>query len=276
VARSDLRTALITIEGTNCDEELARALGELGALPEIVHLKQLEHREVERSRFRTLSDYSLVFLPGGFSSGDYVRAGAIFAARLRAAIGPELEAYVRSGRLLGGICNGFQVLTELGLLPGRPSGGLGVPEAALVTNDSGHFECRPTWVEWGGGAFRPLSGVPRGTKFLFPSAHGEGKLVLGGPADRRLQELGRDGQVLFRWATPDGSPVRYPWNPNGSAGDVAGLTNAAGNVFGLMPHPERSFDRAQAPDWTRSDSPNGPGDGHRFLEAVVAEAERTT
>lgn len=145
-----------------------------------------------------------------------------------------------------------------------------------MTNDSGHFECRPTWVEWSGGAFRPLSEFPRGTKFLFPSAHGEGKLVLPGPAGRRLQELARNGQVLFRWTTPDGSPVRYPWNPNGSAGDVAGLTNAAGNVFGLMPHPERSFDRAQAPDWTRSDSPNGPGDGYRFLEAVVAEAQRAT
>ncbi len=187
--------ALIAIEGTNCDEELARALGELGASPEIIHLKQLEHRDVERSRFRTLSDYSLVFLPGGFSSGDYVRAGAIFAARLRASIGPELEAYVRSGRLLGGVCNGFQVLIELGLLPGRPHGELGPPEAALMTNDSGHFECRPTWVEWSGGAFRPLSEFPRGTKFLFPSAHGEGKLVLAGtrrppPSGARPQRAG--------------------------------------------------------------------------------------
>ena len=178
--RSDLRVALLSIEGTNCDEELARALGELGASPEVVHLKQFEQRDVERSRYRTLSDYSLLFIPGGFSSGDYVRAGAIFAARIRAAIGPDLEAFVRSGRLVGGICNGFQVLTELGLLPGRPGGVLGPPEAALTTNDSGHYECRPTWVEWQGGAFGPLIEFPKGSRFLFPSGHGEGKLILAG------------------------------------------------------------------------------------------------
>ncbi|HEV2165744.1 MAG TPA: phosphoribosylformylglycinamidine synthase I, partial [Thermoplasmata archaeon] len=268
--RSDLRIALLSIEGTNCDEELARALAELGAAPEVVHLKQLERRDVEPSRYRTLSDYALLFVPGGFSSGDYVRAGAIFAARIRAAIGPELESFVRSGRLVGGICNGFQVLTELGLLPGRPGGALGPPDAALTTNDSGRYECRPTWVEWQGGAFGPLAGFPKGSKFLFPSGHGEGKLLLAGPRGRRLAELSRSGQVLFRWATPDGSPVAYPWNPNGSEGDVAGLTNPEGNVFGLMPHPERGFDRSQAPDWTRSGSSSGPADGYRFLEAVVA------
>ena len=272
--RRDVRVALLSIEGTNCDEELARALDALGARAEIVHLKQLEKRDVEPSRYRELSDYSAVLIPGGFSSGDYVRAGAIFAARIRAAIGRELESFVRSGRLVGGICNGFQVLTELGLLPGRPGGRLGAPEAALITNDSGRFECRPTWVEWTGGAFAPLSGVRKGTRFLFPSAHGEGKLVLAGPPGRRLAELARSGQILFRWTTPDGSPVRYPWNPNGSVGDVAGLTNPEGNVFGLMPHPERSFDLAQAPDWTRRDPTSGPGDGYRFLEAVVAHAER--
>jgi phosphoribosylformylglycinamidine synthase I len=275
VPRSDLRVALLSIEGTNCDEELAHAMSALGASPEIVHLKQFEHRDVERSRYRTLSDYSMVLIPGGFSSGDYVRAGAIFAARIRAAIGPDLESFVRSGRLVGGICNGFQVLTELGLLPGRPGGVLGPPEAVLMANDSGHYECRPTWVEWQGGAFGPLLEFPKGARFLFPSGHGEGKLRLPGPPGKRLAELGRAGQILFRWTTPDGTPVRYPWNPNGSEGDVAGLTNPTGNVFGLMPHPERAFDRSQAPDWTRTSSSSGPSDGHRFLEAVVAEAERT-
>ncbi|HEV2520199.1 MAG TPA: phosphoribosylformylglycinamidine synthase I [Thermoplasmata archaeon] len=272
--RSEIRVALVTIEGTNCDEELARAIGALGAAPEIVHLKQFEHRDVERSRYRSLSDFSMLLFPGGFSSGDYVRAGAIFAARVRAAIGADLEAFVRSGRLVGGVCNGFQVLTELGLLPGRPDGALGAPEAALLPNDSGHYECRPTWVEWGGGAFTPLSEVPKGTRFLFPSGHGEGKLVFAGGSKQRVEELARSGQILFRWTTPDGSPVRYPWNPNGSEGNVAGLTNPMGNVFGLMPHPERAFERALAPDWTRTASGEGPGDGHRFLEAVIAAAQR--
>ncbi len=274
MVRSKLPIAILSIEGTNCDRELVVALRSLGARPEVVHLKQFEGREVRAADRRRLSDYAALFLPGGFSAGDYVRAGAILAARVRAALGPELEEFVRSGRLVAGICNGFQVAIELGLLPGRPSGRLGPAEAALITNDSGRFECRPTFVAWDGGRFPPLRDLPRGTRFLFPSAHGEGKLVLGGDAAARRRQLEEDGQVLFRWVAPDGGPARYPWNPNGSEGDIAGLTNPQGNVFGLMPHPERSFFRAQAPDWSRSASFRGWGDGHRFLEAVVRHAER--
>ena len=274
MARRDLALAILSIEGTNCDDELREALATLGACPEIVHLKQLEGREVTPEARRRLSDYQALFIPGGFSAGDYVRAGAILAARVRAAIGPELEAFVRSGRIVGGICNGFQVLTELGLLPGRPGVQLAPPEAALMTNDSGHFECRPTFVAWEGGIFPPLQGVPKGTRFLFPSAHAEGKLVLGSDALRRSVES--SGQVLFRWVAPDGGRATYPWNPNGSEGNIAGLTNAEGNVFGLMPHPERSFFRDQAPDWTRGGSSEGYGDGHRFLEAVLEYVEHHT
>ena len=272
MARRDLALAILSIEGTNCDDELREALSTLGARPEIVHLKQLEGRDVLPEARRRLSDYQGLFVPGGFSAGDYVRAGAILAARVRAAIGPELEQFVRSGRIVGGICNGFQVLTELGLLPGRPGGHLAPPEAALMTNDSGHFECRPTFVAWEGGNFPPLQSTPKGSRFLFPSAHAEGKLVLGTEEVRRAVE--QNGQVLFRWVAPDGSFPEYPWNPNGSEGNIAGLTNAEGNVFGLMPHPERSFFRAQAPDWTRTGSPEGYGDGHRFLEAVLDYAGR--
>ena len=274
MARRDLALAILSIEGTNCDDELREALATLGARPEVVHLKQLEGRDVLPAARRRLNDYQGLFIPGGFSAGDYVRAGAIFAARVRASIGTELEEFIRSGRLVGGICNGFQVLTELGLLPGRPGGHLTTPEAALMTNDSGHFECRPTFVAWEGGNFPPLRSMPRGTRFLFPSAHAEGKLVLGSDEVRRSVEAG--GQVLFRWVAPDGSPPEYPWNPNGSEGNIAGLTNAEGNVFGLMPHPERAFFRAQAPDWTRDGSPEGFGDGRRFLEAVLDYAERRT
>jgi phosphoribosylformylglycinamidine synthase subunit PurQ / glutaminase len=269
VTRRNLPIAILAIEGTNCDAELKVALDALGARAEIVHLKQFEGRDVLPTERRRLFDYAALFVPGGFSAGDYVRAGAILAARVRAAIGPELEEYVRSGHLVGGICNGFQVVVELGLLPGRPGGRLGTPDAALLTNDSGRFECRPTFVAWDGGAFPPLRDLTKGTRFLFPSAHAEGKLVLAGDAPERLRELSESGQVLFRWVAPDGGEATYPWNPNGSEGNVAGLTNPEGNVFGLMPHPERSFFRAQAPDWSRNGGPEGFGDGHRFLGAVV-------
>jgi phosphoribosylformylglycinamidine synthase subunit PurQ / glutaminase len=272
VGRRDLAIAILSIEGTNCDDELREALAALGARPEVVHLKQLEGRDVLPPARRRLSDYQALFVPGGFSAGDYVRAGAILAARVRAAIGSELQEFIRSGRIGAGVGNGFQVLIELGLLPGRPGGHLAPPEAALMTNDSGHFECRPTFVTWEGGIFPPLRELPKGTRFLFPSAHAEGKLVLGSDALRRSVE--ENGQVLFRWVAPDGSPATYPWNPNGSEGNIAGLTNPDGNVFGLMPHPERSFFRAQAPDWSRTGSPEGYGDGRRFLDAVLNYAAR--
>jgi phosphoribosylformylglycinamidine synthase subunit PurQ / glutaminase len=274
VSRPNLRVAILAIEGTNCDDELRVALAALGARPEVVYLKQFEGRDVEPSARRRLADYQMLFVPGGFSAGDYVRAGAILGARTRASIGSDLEEFVRSGKIVGGVCNGFQVLVELGLLPGHPGGKLSRPDAVLMANDSGHFECRPTFVAWQGGNFPALRGVAPGARFLFPSAHAEGKLVLGGDSAARIRELESNGQVLFRWVAPDGSAASYPWNPNGSAGDLAGITNPDGNVFGLMPHPERSFFRAQAPDWTRDGGPAGFGDGHRFFDAVLSYAER--
>lgn len=273
VSREPLRIALVSIEGTNNDEELLAALRALGTAAEVVQLKQFEGRDVERSLRRDLFDYRVVLFPGGFSAGDYVRAGAIFAARVRAALGPQLEEFVRQGHLVGGVCNGFQVLTELGLLPGRPDGRLGPPQAALMTNDSGHHECRPTFLRWEGGRFAPLQSLAPGTRYLIPSSHGEGKLVLSGEPGARLDDLERNGQVLFRYVQPDGTPAVYPWNPNGSAADIAALTNPSGNVFGIMPHPERSFYRIQHPDWTRQGGADGPGDGHRFLESLVQYAE---
>lgn len=274
MGRDTLPIAILSIEGTNCDEELATALRTLGTRPEIVHLKQLEADRVEPDDRRRLMDYAVAFFPGGFSAGDYVRAGAIFAARVRSSIGPELEAFVRDGRIVGGICNGFQILTELGLLPGTPGGRLGPPGAALVTNDSNRFECRPTFIAWQGGTFPPLRGWSKGERLYVPSAHAEGKLVLPGAAGERLRELEEAGQVLFRWVAPDGSAASYPWNPNGSEGNVAGISSPEGNVFGLMPHPERSFFVVQRTDWTRGNHPEALGDGARFLDAVVSYAER--
>lgn len=272
--RSRVRIALLGIEGTNCDHELERALRMLGARAELVLLKQFQGREVPLADRRRLSDYSALFVPGGWSGGDYVRAGAIFAARIRSAIGPELEEFVASGGLVGGVCNGFQVLTELGLLPGRPGGRLGPPEAALMPNSSGHFECRPTFLRWDGGNFAPLAGVPPGTRLYSPSAHGEGRLYLSGDEAQHLRRLEDAGQVLVRWVDPSGAIAGYPWNPNGSPGNVAGLTNPEGNVFGLMPHPERAFLARQGPDWTREKAPPEFGDGHRFLSAIIDHLAR--
>ena len=269
--------ALLQIEGTNCDEELATALRELGAAPERVHLKQLKGSEVSREERRRLFDYQALLFPGGFSAGDYVRAGSILAAWVRARLGRDLDEFLREGRYVGGICNGFQVLVEMGLLPGRKGTlGPGPVRAALNTNDSNRFECRPTYVRWEGGNFRPLRGtLPAGTVLEMPSAHGEGNLVLAGDPGAEATRLERDGQLLLRWVDPQGRRAGYPWNPNGSVHDIAGITNAEGNVFGLMPHPERSFFPEQLFGWTRGPSPGGLPGGRRFLGAFVETLRRS-
>lgn len=268
-ARAAVPVAILSIEGTNCHRELAVALAGSGARPEVVALKQFEGRDVTLAERRRLSQYRALFLPGGWSGGDYVRAGAIMASRLRAAIGPELESYLQGGGYLGGVCNGFQVLIELGLLPGRPGLRLGPPEAALLRNESGHFECRPTYLRWEGGNFSPLLGTPAGRRLYAPSAHGEGRLVLGGDAAARIAELESAGQIPFRWVDPEGEIAGYPWNPNGSPANIAGLTNPEGNVIGFMPHPERGFFRRQEPGWTRAGPTDGPGGGRWFFDALV-------
>lgn len=274
MARDPLKVAILNVEGTNCDGELASAFRQLGTQPEIIHLKQFEGRGVEAEKRRRLADYQLLLIPGGFSAGDYVRAGAVLAARTKAVLGSEIREFLKAGHLVGGVCNGFQVLVELGLLPGHTEPGVGNPQAVLNTNDSGHFECRPTYCRWDGGVFAPLHDLPRGTVSLFPSAHGEGKLILADEPGCRLQDLEANGQILFRWVDPEGRRAGYPWNPNGSEGDVAGITNRDGSVFGLMPHPERAFNRLQYPDWTRTGLGDGRGDGQRFFERIVRYAER--
>lgn len=273
--REEIRVALLYIEGTNNDQEVHVALRRLGSRPELVHLKQLTGEAVAPAERRRLEDFQMLLVPGGFSAGDYVRAGAIFAARIRSTIGPALIGFIRAGGLVGGICNGFQVLTELGLLPGAADGGLGTPTAILAPNDSGRYECRPTYVRWEGGRFAPFGAWPPGTVLYAPSGHGEGKLVLSGVPAKAARRLAEDGQVLFRWVDPAGERAGYPWNPNGSAEDIAGLTNREGNVFGLMPHPERAFLKMHAPDWTRRRAPpDAPGDGHRFYDALLSYLER--
>jgi phosphoribosylformylglycinamidine synthase len=272
---SGTRVAVLSIDGTNCDEELVTGFRLLGADAEVVDLKQLTGSSRDPAYRRRLSDYHIVMFPGGFSAGDYVRAGAIMAARVRSSLWKDLRDFTRtSGNLVGGICNGFQVLVELGLLPGRFAGSPSTQQAILTTNASARFECRPTYVRWESGNFLPLGGMPRGRVFYFPSAHGEGRFVLSGEKGATLRELKDNGQILFRWTDPEGLAAGYPWNPNGSEDDVAGITNRDGNVFGLMPHPERAFDLHQYPDWTRRSRTDGDGDGKVFLKSLVDHASR--
>ncbi len=225
--------------GTNCDAETVAALEYCGAEAVVRHVNAF-------SRPKDLEEFNGLIFPGGFSYGDHVRSGVIMAKKFAAAMGKELEKFVDAGKPVLGICNGMQVLVEAGLVPGN------IP-AAMAANDSARFECR--WVR--------LLVEPRGrclfTKglsgtLLMPVAHGEGRFSLEpGRAGELAEELKRNGQVIFRYCDEKGKPANrsYPFNPNGSIADIAGVANEEGNVLALMPHPERASFAWQYPDWAR-------------------------
>jgi phosphoribosylformylglycinamidine synthase len=255
-----VQVCILRIEGTNCEQETYDAFRNLGAEPELVHLKELTPR--------TLFDYQCLMIPGGFSSGDYVRAGAIFAARIKSTLFSALKDYIEQGYPVGGICNGFQILVELGLLPTLSDH----PQACLATNDSARFECRPTLLKLEHHcAF--TQNMERGGVYEIPSAHAEGKFV-----SPLVEDLIDNGQIIFRYVNADGNYAGYPWNPNGSPYNIAGISNEAGNVFGMMPHPERAFFRYQNQDWTQERSNDGGNavgaHGRLIFESVLDYARR--
>lgn len=262
----DVRVCVLRIEGTNCEDEMAEAFRMVGASPELVHLKQLTGNAPLQLR-RRLEDYDMLALPGGFSAGDYVRAGAIFAARIKSAVGSDLVRFVEEGKPVLGVCNGFQILVELGLLPALDGVMSPVPTAALYTNDSARFECRPTVLRNDNrGKCVFTSDIPKGEILTIPSAHAEGKLM---SMDQDfVDKLFDNDQIVFRYVDENGEPAEYPWNPNGSPSDLAGICNPAGNVMGMMPHPERVMTRFTHPDWTRGHSTQD-GDGKAVFTSVM-------
>jgi phosphoribosylformylglycinamidine synthase len=271
VKKKNVKVCVLRIEGTNCEEETTSAFRQVGASPEKVHLKQLIHSCPKEMR-RELNDYDILALPGGFSAGDYVRAGAIFAARMRSSLSKDIRSFVDEGRPVIGICNGFQILVELGLLPAFGTNMSAQPQAALYTNSSGRFECIPTLLKHENrGSCVFTSSLPQGKVVMFPSAHAEGKLMFEQAKEMKMvEELEKEDMVVFRYVDPSGNYAGYPWTPNGSISSIAGVCNPAGNVMGLMPHPERVFHRYTHPDWTRSGlDPSGEGDGKAVFQSAV-------
>lgn len=220
------RALVLRAPGTNCDRETVHALTIAGGDAEAVHMERLLAGGV------SIDDYRLIVLPGGFAFGDHLGAGALWANGL-AALGEPLHRFVESGRPVLGICNGFQALTRLGLLTG----------GALAANASGHYECRWVWLEKPANVTTPfLDGIER---MSLPVGHGEGRFVA--ESEERLAEMQASGEVALVYRDAQGRPGGYPVNPNGSQGAVAGLTNRAGNVLGLMPHPDRNAVPGLAP-----------------------------
>ncbi len=267
----DIKVGVLRIEGTNCEQESYDAFKRLGANPEFLHLKQLLDIDCNEDEKRDVFDYQCLMIPGGFSAGDYIRAGAIFAARIKSKLQKKLTEFVKREYPILGICNGFQVLIELGLLPGVNDAASSSPEVCLYLNDSNRFECRLILLKHeSNGKCIFTSKIPKNDIRLIPSAHAEGKLLF--PIERQeeyLKKLEENDQIVFRYVDSDGNYAGYPWNPNGSISNIAGICNNHGTVFGMMPHPERTFYKHQHPDWTKTGLGNLMGDGQAIFESVL-------
>ncbi len=265
--KDNIKICVLRMEGTNCEQEVYYCFKRLGVKPELVHLNQLTGGRDKRN----LSDYQGIVIPGGFSAGDYVRAGAIFAARIKSKLIADLKKFVEDGYPIIGICNGFQVLVEIGLLPAMDASISKYPQVVLNINDSFRFECRPTLIKnVNKGKCIFTKKIEKNKILRIPCAHAEGKFMFpAGKEAELLQKLIDNDQVVFRYVDPDGKYAGYPWNPNGSLYNIAGICNLYGNVMGMMPHPERVFYSYTNPDWTRSKNGNLDGDGKAIFESTV-------
>lgn len=250
-----VRTLILRAPGTNCDQETVFAFQQAGAEVSLVHVNQLIRREEQ------LADYQIMVIPGGFTYGDDIAAGKVLANELKLKLGEDIVRFIEDGKLILGICNGFQVLVKTGFLPELSNSGS--PRLTLATNDSGKFECR--WVYLGVNKQSPCV-FTRGIESLYlPVAHAEGKLVsLGILSDVNI--------ALYYTDEQGNTGAGYPYNPNGSVGNIAGICDASGRVFGLMPHPERHVRGTQHPQWTRSGA-REYGDGFQIFRNAVAWAK---
>lgn len=216
-----MKSAVLVFPGSNCDEDCVRAVTEVigGQVDRVWHKDE------------DLSAYDLIVVPGGFSYGDYLRSGAI--ARFSPIVA-ALEVAAAEGKTILGICNGFQILLEAGLLPG-----------AMRVNDSLKFICKPTKLRVEDETTRFTGGYQKGEVIDIPVAHQEGNYYCD---EETLKGLEAKGQIVFR----------YVDNPNGSVADIAGIRNEEGNVLGMMPHPERAVREAL-----------GSTDGVRLFESIL-------
>jgi phosphoribosylformylglycinamidine (FGAM) synthase-like amidotransferase family enzyme len=268
------RVLILRAPGTNCDRETAHAFRLAGGSPETWHINQVLAQPGELRQFQILC------IPGGFSYGDDLAAGRILANQVRHHLRDALQQFQSDGKLVLGICNGFQVLIRAGILVGDDA--LGEP-ATLAWNESGRFQDRWVHLEAGDSPCVFLQGIRR---IYLPIAHAEGRFVTRD--EQVLIALRSQRQLALHYSPapsaeahsgPDAlapgsvSPAAsgvwpFPINPNGSTENVAGLCDATGRVFGLMPHPERYVDRTQHPRWTRGEGQD-PGEGLVVFQNAV-------
>lgn len=265
---SNVKVLVLAGYGLNCDLETAHAFELAGATARRVHINLLVGGDVD------LADYQVLVFGGGFSWGDDHGAGVVQAVRMRAHLGEKMIAFIEKGNLVLGICNGFQTLVNLGLLPGFDND-YTARKVALTHNDCGNF--RDDWVNLSFNTASPCVFTRNLGHMEMPVRHGEGKFYTDAATLGRLEE---NAQVVAQYALPSGEPAngQFPHNPNGAVMDIAGICDPTGRVFGLMPHPEAYNHATNHPDWLRhreaikrqGKSPDaGPGDGIRLFKNAV-------
>lgn len=253
-----VRILILRAAGTNCDLETQRAWEMAGALAERVHVRRLLERPA------LLDDYQVLTIPGGFSYGDDIAAGRILAAQLGRHLVEHVRSFIAASRLVLGICNGFQVLTSMGLLPFQTLAGGRV--CTIAPNDPPGFQDR--WVNLRAATDRCVF-LETGHEYEMPIAHGEGRIIFTSNEILERVTQGGQGALCYVASPPDaGVTPGAPVNPNGSVADLAGLCDETGRVLGLMPHPERFIDYTQHPCWTARPKREA-GDGLAIFRRAV-------
>lgn len=253
-----VNVAVLRAAGSNCDGETAHAFEMSGAHSELIHINEFLRKE------KSLTDFQILVIPGGFTYGDDVSAGKILANELKYLLTEEMKKFTADGKLILGICNGFQVLVKSGLLPDidLPDGEM---EVTLTFNDSGKFEDR--WIYLKVNETSPCVFTREMPPVVYyPVAHAEGKFVPKNNAV--LQRLKANGQIVFQYSDAAGAVVDYPGNPNGSVDQIAGICDPSGRILGLMPHPERYTNVTHHPRWTRLTQKPDPQGIYIFQNAV--------
>lgn len=261
------RALILTGFGINCDFETQTAFERAGAVAQRVHVNDLI------DRYKKMEDYQILVFPGGFSYGDDIRSGKVLANKIYTNLHESLIKFIQDEKLIIGICNGFQVMVNLGLITAGSAERL-KQTVTLTVNDSYRYEDR--WVTLVNISDKCV--FTKGIDVLYiPVAHGEGKFYSD---EKTIKTIEENGQVVFRYALPDGTPAggEYPYNPNGSINDIAGVSDPTGRIFGLMPHPERHLDFTNNPRWSalkeelrRKGLPvPQKGDGVKIFENAVA------
>jgi phosphoribosylformylglycinamidine synthase I len=247
----NVRVAVLFGFGINCDRETAAVFDMVGGASERLHVNNLVQGN------RSLEEFDILAVPGGFSFGDHLGSGRLLGNRLRFALRDQLQKFVSSGKPIIGICNGFQALVKTGLLPGPENASLEpdfIQRASLTLNNTGRYEDR--WVTLEFDSQSPCIWTKGIQRIECPVRHGEGRFVM--PTDAELDRLSANHQLTVRYADPSTEPgtnpsddlLPFPLSPNGSMRNIAGICDPTGLVFGLMPHPEAFYTMWLHPEHT--------------------------